>query len=290
MSFARRISNPLVLAQLRADRRFDGLVETSPAAFDVHALGEAELAKARAQARAEPDRRAPQYAIAAALYRLGRYQEALTVLDAAMAADPAYGEDPGYGSDLIVRKVTVLSELGRNDEALAITSAMCALCTRKSRFDMQQAHILIGLQRPDEALAILKHREPQSLDMAGAADLAALQACALHGVGREQDAAAKLAALQVQERAEPDAYLGALLCAGSDDQVAVALVGMLNDPQMRSTALGALQVYHEGQLPPLTKTLRARLATIAARSDVRAALARVGRIETYDMPRYAVVG
>ncbi|HEY3800705.1 MAG TPA: hypothetical protein VGL58_20315 [Caulobacteraceae bacterium] len=290
MSFARRIGSPLVMAQLRADRRFDELVAKNPAAFNVHAVGAAELARAQKLAGADPDHRAPQYAVAVALERLGRYSEALDELDAAMAAGPAWREDDAYQYDLIARKVTVLSELGRNDEALAITSAMCALCTDKVRFDMQQAHILIGLNRPGEALAMLRHRQPESLDMAGAADLAALRACALHGVGRQADAAAQLADILPLQRADPDAYLGAVACAGSDEEIAMALVNMLGDPQLRAVALGALQVYREGQPAPLTAAFRDRLAKIAQRPDVQAALLKVGRVETYDFPRYAIVG
>ena len=87
----------------------------------------------------------------------------------------------------------------------------------------------------------------------------------------------KLAPLRRNPHVNPDAAIGAIVCIGSDDDVAQALVAMLNDPVLRDAALGALQTYQEGKLPPLTAQLRARLGRISARADVQAALAKVGR-------------
>ena len=175
-------------------------------------------------------------------------------------------------------------------QGLAITSALCAVCARYGRFQMQEAHILIGLGRPAEALQLLEPAQPSGLDLTGVAELEAMKACAYHGVGRQADAERQLALLTHNPHHDPDAVLGGLLCAGDDDRVATTLVSMLRDPQTRDAALADLQVYHEGQLPALTRALRARLAVIAARPDVQTALNAVGRVETYDMPRYAIVG
>jgi tetratricopeptide (TPR) repeat protein len=288
--FARRINQPQVMAELRADRRFDALVAADPAAFDVRAVGEAELARGRALAAAAPDHLGPRYQVAAALYRLGRYDEALSELDAALPNDPAWGEDPGYSMDLVARKITVLGDLGRSEEALAISSSLCALCGRKSHMDLQQAHVLLGLQRPAEALSLLAGTDTRGLNLVGLAELAALRACAYHGTGRDKEAAAQLDTLRLAPANSPDDYLGALLCVGRDDEVATAIVSLLNDPRTRDATLGDLQIYREDGLPPLTRRLRARLAVIEARADVRAAIAKVGRVETYQMPRWALLG
>jgi hypothetical protein len=288
--YARRISSPLVMAQLRADRRFDALVASNPGAFEVPTVALAELTNAKAQAASEPGRLAPQLRLGNALYRMGRYQEALAVLDAGLAGGQVYGEDPSYMRSLVSRRVTLLGKLGRNVEALAVASTGCVVCGRGAGFNLQQAQLLISLRRGAEALPLLDGDQPAAFGVAGVADLAAMRACAYHQAGRAADVSTQLDFLKRHVRDNPDATLGALLCAGSSDDVASTLVAMLNDGQMRAAALGALQVYREGKLPPETQLLRARLATIAARSDVKAALDMVGRVATYEMPRPAVVG
>jgi hypothetical protein len=286
--YARRITSPLVMAQLRADRRFDALVAEDPSAYDVRGLAESRLERARARAAAEPGLVEPQLEVAAALHDLGRQTEALQVLDAGLRHGPAYGEDPGLGVSLATRKVTVLSALGRDDEAIAIASILCAVCGRHS--NMQLAHLMLGAGRPADALQALENETPDGLSVQGVGELAAMRACADHGVGKSADAASHLEFLKQHLRGSPDAALGALVCAGSDDEVASTLILMLDDPLMRAVGLGDLQTYHEEKLSPFTTALRARLATIASRPAVKSAIDRVGRVATYNLPRYAVVG
>jgi len=126
--------------------------------------------------------------------------------------------------------------------------------------------------------------------MQGVGELAAMRACAFHGAGQNGYAAQELAFLKQNLRAIPDEALGALVCAGSDDEVASALVLMLGDPLTRSAALGGLRTYQDDKLSAFTRGLRERLAMIARRSDVKASLDKVGRVSTYPMPHYAIVG
>lgn len=73
--------------------------------------------------------------------------------------------------------------------------------------------------------------------------------------------------------------LDALLCAASEDQVAVQVVRTLERPATRLGALVALQTHLEP--PPLGKTevaMRSRRADFLNRPDVRAEIARRGRV------------
>jgi tetratricopeptide (TPR) repeat protein len=289
-NLARRITDPSIMAELRADRRFDELVAADPASYDPHALAETQLARAQAAAAANPAALTQRYRVATALYWLGRYREAIALLDAGLAGATAAGEDQTFTYDVVARKATILNELGRGQEALAITSAACPACGPNGIFTRQQAHVLLGMNKPADALSLLEGFQSDGLDAPGQAEMAAMRACALHGVGRAADAAGQLVLLGESVRADPEAAIGGMTCAGSDDEVAATIIALLNDPQTRDAALGAVQVYRGGTMPPLTEALRVRLQVIVARPDVRAALNNVGRISTYDMPHYAIVG
>jgi tetratricopeptide (TPR) repeat protein len=288
-AFARNVDDPLVMVQLQADRRFDGLVAADPAGFDARGLAERQLAAAKAAATSNPGAQSSQLAVATALYNVGRLDDSLDALDDALSAAPASGEGAGLAASLAARKVTVLYEAGRADEALAIDSTMCAVCNVS--FKYQEARLLLGLGRPAKALRLLPARDAEPLLGAVAkAEFAAERSCAQHQLGHEAAAAPDLDFLRAHLNYGPEAAIGALLCAGSDDEVARTLITMLADPAMRDPALGALQTYRADKLPAFALSLRERLARIAARPDVQAALAKVGRTATWDLPRYAILG
>lgn len=296
--FARRIASPFVMAVLRADHRFDAVVAADPAAFDVSSLAAARQARAQAAAAAQPRSLGAQVELASSLYKLDRFPEALGVLNAALAhvqfgrqAEGAYFEDPESFPEAAYWKSATLIELGRDEEALANVSTFCGECAIQARLDMWLARKMTETGRPGEALPILEADRPEGLDIIGAAQLTQMKACAYHLVGRDADAKAQLEILRRGKHGAPDSFLNGLLCLGADDdEIAATLISWLADPGLRSEALARLQGYHEGHVTPLAQMMRDRLQKVAARPDVQAALARVGRSAVYQMPEYREIG
>ena len=76
---------------------------------------------------------------------------------------------------------------------------------------------------------------------------------------------------------------GALVCAGDADGLAKALIESLEDPERRATTLLGMQTYRDSPAPQSawTKERQAFEHTVWARPDVRAAIDKYGRIESY---------
>ena len=81
----------------------------------------------------------------------------------------------------------------------------------------------------------------------------------------------------------PGAYEGALERSGDLDAAAARLIARLSDPESRTETLVELQEYKETPAPPAVIKERRRSRSVRARADVRAAVAKVGRIEHYDL-------
>jgi hypothetical protein len=76
----------------------------------------------------------------------------------------------------------------------------------------------------------------------------------------------------------------ALVILGNLDEAARVLMGELDDPMFRTEALHSMQRFSSG-----TKTLQpprweANWKQLRERPDVKAAVARVGRVFDYDLP------
>jgi hypothetical protein len=84
----------------------------------------------------------------------------------------------------------------------------------------------------------------------------------------------------------------ALLKHGDLDAAAALLIQRLNAPDWRSGALVGLQHYAHSEQAPAMKTMDQRWNAVTSRPDVQATLAKVGRVERFDVfaPAYRVPG
>jgi hypothetical protein len=116
----------------------------------------------------------------------------------------------------------------------------------------------------------------------------AVRLCAALQLNDTEAANESLAYLKEHQADSPRTYQRALVDAGDRDGAARLIIERLNDPSLRSDALVEIQNYNDtGDLPENLKS-RERYGEILRRNDVRAAIVKVGRIESFgvapDMP------
>jgi tetratricopeptide (TPR) repeat protein len=281
-----RVADTDSLVLMRADRRFDTMVAANAARFDVAAAAGRDLTAARSAVIAEPLRLAPINAQAAALLRLGRPADGLTLLeDALIRALPDIGESP-YRDQAEVRitldlRARALMALGRRDEAEAGMKRAAALYEHGAPNVTQVtalAWMQLRLGKPRDALSTLAGLSggvmaPSQIQAAEAA-----QACALKGVGDAAGAQKVLADMRTRKEA-PDRLVAALVCLGDLDAAAGMLTERLADPNARAALLAALQDYvPAGEPTPVDKDWAGRRKALVERPAVQKALTAVGRI------------
>ena len=94
-----------------------------------------------------------------------------------------------------------------------------------------------------------------------------------------------LAYLEEHRNVSLDVYLDALVDANEIDKAAELLIELLADSRARIGILVRLQRYAESPLTPVGMERKARWDVLVARFDVQAAVARVGRLESYPFLR-----
>ena len=108
------------------------------------------------------------------------------------------------------------------------------------------------------------------------------QACAYAQLNDAAHLAAALDYLRTHKDDNPRALQSAELCANDLDVVATLLIASLSDAAQRGRALLSVQDFAEPRfVGPYSAILQSRWRTIVARSDVQAAIRRVGRIQSF---------
>jgi hypothetical protein len=284
------IDHPWILAEALLDRRLFPTLDGDPDRADVRALAERRLAKDREDAAAHPRLLEGVNIVASDLRRLGRPDEALALLDSVAAKVGQTGafEDEDLGRQLawcVEERARALRNLGRPDEATAALEAGARLNIGPGfevyrRIDL--ADTLNRNGKPEAALAAIADdgavkdaRNPSYARML----LAVERVHAYARLGRRAEMQAGLAYIRAHE---PDAWSGAIfgpIYAGDLDAAAAALVRALDDPDGRGDALLLLSHFDPtGHESPDEHTSQARLDEIAARPEVRDAIAKAGRI------------
>ncbi len=285
-----RISAPTTLVRLRADKRFDALVDPAAAAFDVEAAAERRVGHLRQLAETRGNLLEPRAELGNALLMLGRHEEALAVLDEALArlraapADAPAFEDMDQHVWLLNNRAIALRRLGRIDDAVAELTAASRM-TEDGLPNVSQAlnlgQFFCQLGRPAEARAVIA----PAVDLSGYGRMvkAHVELCAARQAG---DAAAARRALAYLRKHRDDSaaiWIEGLVEADQMDAAARALADAVAATETRGDILAWLQQYR--QMPPLPgyAPVHARWRALMARADVQRAFARVGRIQRYDI-------
>lgn len=286
---AAKVTQPGSIVAMRADRRFDVIVRRDDPAFDPRRAAEAELAWLDKAALTSPRLLDILLGRVGMLRRLGRNDEALSLIEGALARIKAEGN--GAYSDLEDKtnwlydlKARLLMDAGRVEEALAIQTSGAGL-QEDGRVNVSQALNLgykyFQLGRPRDALRAIAKVGPMSTY--GEMVRLYVESCANAQLGETARARADIAEMRKRWPVNGEALLGALLCIDDQDGAAQVLIRQLEDPQQRTGALASLQVFRDRAfVPPFEKVIEARFKAVTSRPDVQATVARYGRIETYD--------
>ena len=287
-----RITDPQVLIDMRADRRFDALVSARPRRFDVEAAADRQVDELQAQDGGGANSLRVKALLMGALMRQQHYSAALAIADEAVAdvrttnyPERRFVDYLADYAELLNERAFALMDLGRWGQALDQLSAAARLFERgHDNIDgaLALAQLDCDLQRPRDARSVLGQLT---------SDLSAYGVMQLESV--RLDAAVQLAdSRQVQRslrylRAHRDdataAYLRALIVAGQLGPAARELIRELDDREARQDALESVQTYLPETATPRDLELRARWQSVLARETVQAAIDRVGRIESYHL-------
>lgn len=289
LASARAIDDPDTLIGMRADKRYDALTQAYPDVFDPKTANVARLVRIEALLKTHPEPLSGPVARAKALLDLDRAEEALAVIDAAIAAaraDPRAFEDTDENLRWAINtQQTALSVLGRSDESLEAIEAAARVPEHGAANVSQTLNLAVAQLksgRSRSALNTARTVSPANSSPYGRSVAQWVIACASAQMGDKagSDAAiVQLRALGVDGAA--NLYV-AFTCIGDLDGAAALLIERLKDPAKRYAALSGLQVLPPTPHQTATDDHRdAQEVLLRARPDVRAAIDAVGRIYTY---------
>lgn len=292
LAVATRVTDPVGIIKMRADRRLEAVIKASPRSFDVSAAALAQVERSRAAVVEHPRQIKAINRLANDLLVLNKNAETLALVDETLAKARPAGR-PGVKPEfddvndeliwLLDLRSRALFRLGRHEEGLAALREG-ARRPEGGSVNTSQSLNLGGayneLGRPKDALEAIASVE--SMSEYGLAVKFNVTACAQAQLGDAKALAEAIAELRKLEAFNPGALQSALLCAGDLDAVAAALIAQLADPYLRPDALYSVQ-----NLPilpnagPFAEQLFRRQQQVVARPDVQAQIRKVGRIETY---------
>ena len=283
-----RIDAPLTLVTLRSDKRFDPYMRRDDPRFDPVAAARRRIDQLRVDTMLSPGLNQIASELSYSLLVAGELEEVvgmtqpLEEITVDLESGPAgEGEHIAW---LLDHRAIALRRLGRFDEAVA-TRVLAARMADPARDSVSQAlnlgTLYVGLHRPALARQAIEDLGSLSSYGEGVRQLIALRAAVQLNDIAAADAARQ--ALQAQREANPVIYRQALLIDNRMDEAAASLIGQLQDPMERGSALRDLQDMREGAPLPANVELDARYKELAHRADVQAALNKVGRIDHYPL-------
>jgi hypothetical protein len=144
------------------------------------------------------------------------------------------------------------------------------------------ASVLAGLDRPQEALAVMPSLETAS--SYGHAIACLIRTMAASEVNDPETVTASLEELRTYTADSPSVLQRGLLVAGKQDEATAVLVSRLTDPALRTDALVELQDYLEPPAPARVRRWRQQLTDLRTSSEVSKLIAAYGNIGRYPLP------
>ncbi len=287
MEIAKTLRDPSTFIAMRSDRRFDPLIASDPARFDVLRGYGIELAELKGRAASQPTSLEAVTLVAQLLMVVNRPAEALALLDDALArlsANPAsFSDTEEWKLWAMDWRAEALTALHREEEAIEVLRAAADESRRLGKDPVSQglnlADKLNDAGRHKEALAALADVDKTRCNDYGRGVYEAQLARASLALG--DTAAFREALAQLAERSKrfPLTYVRTLLQAGMLDEAAATTIASLRDPRRRLEVLIWFQDYLDsyGEHPQGTATR----AALRARPDVASELEKFGHINKY---------
>ena len=250
---------------------------------------EREATEAATAAKAAPKDYKVAYRLVRALRQLGRAEEAAEVarpLVEDRAALETVGEDAAW---LVDQYAYALQSQGKPDEAIAALDSLLSLGLDNYPWLLSQAVnrliLLNDAGRHADVLASLPALE--ALGSTRTSEYGRLwmqteKACALHGLGRDAEAAPAEKQLAAAGSVNPAARTRAAACRGDVAAIAADIVARLGDENQRDGALGLFLAFQDRPSKlPVEARLIAVMKQARERPEVQAALRKVGRTVRY---------
>jgi len=279
------ITEPRSLISMRVDKRFDPVVSANPERFDIAKAQGEETRQLKEAAARSPRSLAVVERLLRSLSRAGRYAEAVQLADAAIreatsVGATAYDDADTFLSWIMYQRAHALQGLGRWQEAVN------QLADAQLEGDLVSQAINLGtlyceLDRPYDALNVIAH--VTQVSPYGRMQLEAVRLAAAVELNDVEATDRALGFLREHWEDAPATLTWALVETRRTDEAANVLIRRLENPGLREEALLALQDYADKPATARMRELHALWKTMAARADVQAAVAKVGRVEHFDI-------
>jgi tetratricopeptide (TPR) repeat protein len=288
---AQRISNPWVLASMRADRRFDGLFDHAAARFDPEAAWGAQLEMRRKLMADHPAELSYVSDYVGELIYTHHPDMALKLIDDALARVAAAPKGKPAYTDLDDKLIWIkdarahaLFELSRADEAVAMLVTASA---EKENGGANVSQVInlgelyVRLGRPQDALNSVA-RAVTNMSPYGRMQAEGVKAWAYAQLADKENLAKSLAYVRAHETDAPGSLPDVLIGANDLDGAAAIYIRRLADPDTRLQALDELQAYAPSlHTTPVMQESDRRWRALVARPDMKAAIDKVGRVNSY---------
>jgi hypothetical protein len=282
------IDRPTDLVDVRADKRFASIVDTDSARFDVVAAANRRVERLRRAVSLSPRSLEILIALAEAEKEAGHLARALAVLDdgLARATSPGAFEDRDQQLNwLHDHRANVLWRLGRRDESTA--ELQLGMAIRENGLSnvsqvINLAQRSVAIDQPTLALKTLDRLDAEPSPY-GKMAREYVRLAAADELGDQASMDAALEYLREHEADAPRILRDGFVLTGLLDEAARVFIGELDDPTFRTSALHAVQQFDDvssGLTPARWETYWKRLL---ARSDVKAAIAKYGRVQRYHL-------
>lgn len=286
----KRITAPSEIVRMRADKRFDPIVDRDAHTFDVNAAALRAVDTMQRKAEAKPQDLDVQVQYTYALLSAGMNDAVVAhtgrLLDAIAVAKTDEPPLRNVQSQvwLMNNRAVAMRRLGRIDDALADMQRASTL-TEDGQTNVSQAlnlgTLYCELARPDDALAAIDTLGQMSPYGERVESLVRLRAALLKGERRNADKI--LNAIRRGRDDSPTLLLDALMHAGRVEEAAGIATDMLASTDARTDILDWLQQYRTSDPLPGGREYRSNIDALRERDDIGAAVDKVGRIERHDI-------
>jgi hypothetical protein len=283
------VTDTYVLIAMRADRRFDPVAEAAPAQFDITAAAQRELRGLQAMADKTPNSLELQSHTIEALGNQLHYGAMLAAADAVVSEvtatnypDKLYQDYDEQYQWILSDRAAALERFGEWDEAVNVLTNSSKLIGADAGQPLDLASLYCDLGRPKDALSALGQiaQDPNAF---GEMQVELVKLDAATQVGDSKQVTRSLRYLAEHRNDSPSTYQAALVLVNQLDKAAELLVTRLHDPGDRLDALESIQTYVEPPETPRRMELDTRWQAVIGRPEVRSAIDKVGRVESYHL-------
>ncbi len=290
---AKRVTAAHPIVRMRIDRRFDAIVDRTGYGFDVPLQAKRAVDALKRKAEARPRDLAVWLQVTYAMLDAAQNEDVVAtttrLLDASDPKRAGSAKAKAYDSLdkrswFFNNRALALHRLGRTDEAI-VDLERAAAHDRKQGMDvgnvLNLGTMLCYAGRHREAI----ERVAPATDMSDYGKLvqALVYLCAATQRGDRADTAKALAVIRKRADKHPAVLVEGLLWAGRLAEAERLYLRMLDDPAQRPDALVWAQTFRRAAPQPGKRAYDESERTLFARPAVQAAIAKVGRVERFQM-------